>query len=342
MKPQVEAIDLFCGVGGLTHGLRESGIDVVAGLDNDRSCKDAYENNNGGAEFIHADISGYDFRGMKGKYSRDSVKVLAGCAPCQPFSPHLNKYMVKKDSRWGLIDCFLEAVEVLNPDVVPMENVRGLSRQKIFKDFCISLDSQGYEVSHGILSCPDYGIPQRRSRLVLIASKFGKAGLPQKTHTKEEHATVRDAIESPHVEDGGGEDPLGKSINLSEINIRRIKQSKPNGTWRDWDKDLLPDCYKRDSGKTYTCVYGRMDWDDLAPTITTQFFNYGSGRFGHPVEDRALTLREGALLQTFPHDYDFGSKICFVQTGKHIGNAVPPKLAKEIGKAILQHIREAI
>ncbi len=134
---------------------------------------------------------------------------------------------------------------------------------------------------------------------------------------------------------------MHKAKRLSDTNIKRIKQSKPNGTWRDWDKKLLPDCYKKDSGQTYTSVYGRMSWNNVSPTITTQFFNYGSGRFGHPTQNRALTLREGALLQTFPENYDFGEIKSMTAIARHIGNAVPPILGEIIGNTIKQHIEQA-
>jgi DNA (cytosine-5)-methyltransferase 1 len=114
-------------------------------------------------------------------------------------------------------------------------------------------------------------------------------------------------------------------------------KSKPKGTWRDWDPELLPNCYKKDSGATYTSVYGRMSWDNVSPTITTQFFNLGSGRFGHPEQNRALSLREGAIIQTFPKTYDFG-EMSLSTLGRHIGNAVPPKLGEVIGDVIQCHI----
>ncbi len=123
-------------------------------------------------------------------------------------------------------------------------------------------------------------------------------------------------------------------------NLQRIKQSKPNGTWRDWNRKLLPACYKKESGQTYTSVYGRMGWDGVSPTITTQFHNYGSGRFGHPTQNRALSLREGALLQTFPEDYDFGEVKSMTDIARHIGNAVPPVLGEIIGKTIKKHLNE--
>ena len=138
------------------------------------------------------------------------------------------------------------------------------------------------------------------------------------------------------------EDPLHRSQALSEKNLERIQQSEPGGTWRDWDNELVLDCHKKDSGSTYNAVYGRMEWDSAAPTITTQFYGYGSGRFGHPEQDRAISLREGAMLQTFPKDYCFveeeTDEVSFKQIGRFIGNAVPVRIAEVIGESILQHL----
>lgn len=340
---KIEAVDLFCGIGGLTYGMRTVGVDVIAGLDNDASCKYAYEVNNK-AKFIDADISEYDFREMKKLFSKDSVKVLVGCAPCQTFSSNtfkISKDVKQTDKRWTLINYFTEAVRVVQPEVISMENVRGLTKQQVFKDFVKDLEDLGYSVDYKVLYCPDYGIPQNRSRLVLLGSRIGKIEIPQATHAKDDYVTVGEAIRDlPQI--GAGEisttDRLHRAKNLSELNIKRIQQSLPNGTWRDWDKELLPDCYRKPSGATFTSVYGRMGWDNVSPTITTQFFNYGSGRFGHPVQDRALSIREGSLLQTFPANYDFGTDMAISTIGRHIGNAVPPMLGEVVGSTILEHI----
>ena len=341
---KIEAIDLFCGIGGLTYGLRKANIDVLAGLDNDESCEYSYEKNNNNSTFISADISEYDFKEMKRMYSKDSIKVLVGCAPCQPFSTHTQKAKNKNDdSRWNLIDYFIKGIKILNPDVVSMENVRGFTKTDVFQRFIGQLKRMGFEVDYKVVYCADYGIPQSRSRLVLLASRLGEINIPKATHTKVNYVTVKKVIRNlPKIKIGetSRKDVVHKAKNLSVLNLVRIKQSKPKGTWRDWDRKILPKCYKRKSGSTYTAVYGRMSWDCVAPTITTQFFNYGSGRFGHPKQDRALSIREGALLQTFPASYDFGKDISMTRTGRQIGNAVPPRLGYVIGKTIKKHINK--
>jgi len=251
----------------------------------------------------------------------------------------------EQTQKWRLISEFARLAHEISPDIVTMENVPNLAKQKIFKDFVVSLERNGYFVSYSNVYCPDYGIPQTRTRLVLFASRFGKIGLIPKTTEKDKYKTVKETIgELEHICAGqtSQQDPLHRACGLTNINMARIKQSKPSGSWRDWDESLLLPCHKKETGKTYPSVYGRMSWDEPSPTITTQFYNYGTGRFGHPEQNRALSLREGALLQTFPPDYEFidpsNGGISIKRLGIHIGNAVPVKLAEIIGKSIIKHL----
>lgn len=338
---KIEVIDLFSGVGGLTYGLRKSGLSVLAGIDNDKSCAYAYEKNNS-AKFIPADISEFNFEELNKIYSKGSVRVLVGCAPCQPFSSHAFKlHKNASDSRWNLLDHFIRGIKVVRPEIVSMENVRGVTKTNVFKNFVDELKQLGYKVDWRVVYAPNYGVPQNRSRLILLASRLGEISIPEETHTKKSYVTVGDIIrELPKIDAGqiSKLDHLHQAKKLAPVNQKRILQSMPGGSWRDWDKKLLPNCYKKDSGKTYTSVYGRMTWDNVSPTITTQFTSYGSGRFGHPEQNRALSIREGALLQTFPIDYDFGD-FPSAKLSRHIGNAVPPQLGVVIGKQIREHLR---
>jgi len=342
----ISAIDIFCGVGGLTHGLKQSGIKVLAGVDIDESCRYAYEHNNG-ARFIHQDIKELTIGEIQKIYGKSKIKVLVGCAPCQPFSKHTNKNKNRRnDEKWRLLYYFSKLISNVIPDIVSMENVVELSKEKVFSDFLETLRSLGYHVAWEPAYCPDYGIPQTRTRLVLLASRLGKIELIPPTHAPREYLTVRDAIAKLEPI-GGGEcsetDPLHRSSKLSDLNMKRIIQSKPGGSWRDWDKRLISRCHRKTSGSTYGSVYARMRWDKPAPTITTQFYNFGTGRYGHPEQNRALSLKEGALLQTFPESYVFeepGKPTSFKRVGVHIGNAVPVKLGAIIGRSILKHIQE--
>lgn len=344
---KVSAIDLFCGVGGLTHGLIQSGIPVRMGLDLDSSCKFAFEENNQ-ADFIAEDITNIKGDFLKAYWDKEGIKILVGCAPCQPFSSHANKINNEQktsDKKWNLINEYLRIVGEAQPDIISMENVPNLINKEIFRDFVKGLEKLGYYVSYSNVFCPEYGLPQSRKRLVLLGSKFGEININKPTHNKGNYLTVKDVIGGLDKIEAGAtskKDKVHSARKLTPLNLQRIKASKPNGTWLDWHEAIRLDCHKKESGSTYKSVYGRMSWDEPSPTITTQFTNYGTGRFGHPEQNRALSLREGALLQTFPKEYKFiDDKTEFSSTkiGRHIGNAVPVALGKVIGLSILNHIK---
>lgn len=341
------AVDLFCGIGGLTHGLQNSGLQVNAGFDIDGTCKYAYEENNH-AVFIEADVANLPAQTVERFYPNGATRVLVGCAPCQPFSKYTQRYRKAGHSgnKWRLLDSFARLVHELRPEIISMENVPELSTQSVFRDFIRALENEDYHVNWKVVYCPDYGIPQSRKRLVLLASLFGDINLIPPQYGSSTYLTVRNVIGNlPPIEAGEADphDPLHCASRLSEINLARIIQSVPGGTWRDWDERLMLKCHKRGTGSTYPSVYGRMSWDQLAPTITTQFYGYGNGRFGHPEQNRALSIREGAMLQSFPADYKFvepGKKIIKRELGIHIGNAVPVNLGRAIGISIQNHARE--
>ncbi len=279
-------------------------------------------------------------------YHNECIKRLVGCAPCQPFSTHTQKDKSRsEDEKWGLLYSLSKLIREVQAHIVSMENVPEIAENKVFTDFVAELEEQGYYIFWDKIYCPDYGVPQSRKRLVLLASKFGAINVIPPTHTEDEYETVQDIIGNLEVLTAGEvstKDSLHRASRLEDINLKRIKQSKPGGTWKDWDEDIRSPCHKKDSGKSYSGVYARMSLGTLAPTMTTQFYNYGTGRFGHPEQDRALSLREGALLQTFPEDYDFIDPelpFSIKRIGMHIGNAVPVRLGYIIGKSISEHIR---
>lgn len=344
-SPPGSVVDLFCGAGGLSHGFKLEGFEVAAGLDIDDKCRYPFETNND-APFLQEDISSIDSERIQSQFLGGMPRVLVGCAPCQPFSKYSQG---REDGRWQLLEHFSRLICEIGPDIVSMENVPRLCKFKgsaVFNTFVRTLRNNDYFVDWKIAYCPDYGIPQSRSRLVLLASRFSPPGVPETTHDKTDYRTVRHAIGGLREISAGqsdGEDPLHRSSALSPINLRRIRASKPGGNWREWNRDLVTECHKRASGKGYSSVYGRMEWDDPAPTMTTQFFGFGNGRFGHPEQDRALSLREGALIQTFPLGYNFipeGQRIEMKTIGRLIGNAVPVDLARAIARHIRRHIDE--
>lgn len=349
MASKIKVIDLFCGIGGLTHGLLKEGLDVVAGIDNDSKCKFGYEYNNRSI-FLDRDISEVSANDINKLFGskKDTIRVLAGCAPCQPFSK-LNLRKVTKKQLQPL-EKFAQLIEETKPDIVSMENVAGLADMKkypIFQTFISALENNGYKYKYEVVDVSEYGVPQKRRRLVLLASRFGEIELIKRTH-KDNKVTVRDVIRNLEpIKDGeiSVKDPLHRARKLSPINLKRIKATPHNGGNSDsWSDDLVLDCHKKESGKTYSStVYGRMRWDEPAPTMTTQCTGLGNGRYGHPDQDRAITLREAALFQTFPKEYQFvapNQSITTRHVARFIGNAVPVQLGAVIGKSIKRHIKQ--
>lgn len=338
----IAAIDLFCGLGGLTFGLAKGGVRVVAGIDLDQHCRFPYEANNE-AVFIERDIKTVSASQLRALWGKAGHRLLAGCAPCQPFSTYSRKRGSRANGKWDLVADFGRLVVETGPDFVTMENVPQLVDHDIFKCFLKAL--KGYHVWHAVVQCTRYGVPQTRKRLVLLASRLGPIALAPPAPIGN-HPTVRTAIShlNPLVAgEADPHDPIHSACSLSDLNMRRIQASKAGGSWRDWSEDLVAQCHQGKSGETYPSVYGRMEWDAPAPTITTQSFGYGNGRFGHPVQDRAISLREASLLQTFPESYRFlkeGERVRFSVLGRLIGNAVPVRLGEVIAASFRTHLRE--
>jgi DNA (cytosine-5)-methyltransferase 1 len=339
----ITCIDLFCGLGGLTHGLHRGGVNVVAGIDVDPHCKYPYEENNE-AKFVQKEVQHLTGDDLQELWKGKNFSLLAGCAPCQPFSTYSRKGRAnRKDAKWGLVSDFGRLIAEAEPDFVTMENVPQLQDHDVFEEFKESLS--GYHIWHSVVDCTAYGIPQTRKRLVLLASKHGEISLVEPSILgNSKPATVRSAIFGLPVLDAGQADPadgLHCACRLSPLNLKRIRASTPGGTWRDWSPKLRAKCHTKTTGATYPSVYGRMEWDAPAPTITTQCFGFGNGRFGHPEQDRAITLREAAILQTCPRSYKFlgeKSRVCFSVLGRLIGNAVPVRLGEVIAKSFSVHI----
>lgn len=345
-EQDVVCVDLFCGAGGLTHGLVEAGVRVVAGVDFDDACEHPYTANHEGIAFHKRDVAKLAASDVEKWFGDASIRVLAGCAPCQPFSSYSQRYETVGTERWRLLNHFGRLVKEVNPDIVTTENVPTVTRHAVFDRFVATLERQGYEVWYDVIDCAEYGLPQRRRRTVLLASRLGPIKLrePKASQPK----TVEGVLKGlPVIRHGGSADadPLHTSARLSALNLERIKASKPGGSWRDWPKHLVADCHRKNTGRKYPSVYGRMSWDEPAPTLTTQFYGFGSGRFGHPSQARGLSLREGAVLQGFPQDYSFvpeGEPVQFKVLGRLIGNAVPVDLGRVIGESIIEHVKRHV
>lgn len=341
--PALAAVDVFCGAGGLSHGLQAAGIPVVAGVDVDPRCRYPFETNIEGA-FIERDVRDLTAEHLAPLWPDGATRILVGCAPCQPFSPHRRGRDTSAESQWSLLEQFGRLTLAVDADIVTMENVPRVGSTAVFSRFVSVLQEAGYHVSWRSCSGVDYGLAQSRRRLVLLASRLGEIVLHDGHLRGRSPRTVRDEISDlPAIASGAvdPDDPLHRSRNLTEVNLKRIRASIPGGTWETWPRELRAPCHRRRSGATFRNVYARMEWDKPAPTITTLAHNFGTGRFGHPEQDRPISLREAAMLQGFPRDYRFvgpTDSVHFSTIGRLIGNAVPPPLGAAIGQAIIAHL----
>lgn len=332
----MRAVDLFCGAGGLTLGLRRAGWDVAGGVDLDAAAGLTYRRNNPGARFLAADlrcVSGRDVRALAGG-ARGRELLLAGCPPCRPFSKQRRAAAPAPVGEAALLGEFGRLVAELRPRAVLLENVPGLAAGAgagVFREFLRVLRAGGWRGRHAVVNARDWGVPQHRRRCVLLASRGGRAALPAPAPGPP--ATVRSAIERfPPLAAGRGDAsvPNHRAAGLSARNLRRLRATPPDGGGRrDWPPGLGLECHRGARG--FSDVYGRMWWDRPAPTLTSRCNSLSNGRFGHPEQHRAVSLREAAALQSFPDDYEFfGSQS---RVARWIGNAVPVALAEALGAA---------
>jgi DNA (cytosine-5)-methyltransferase 1 len=339
----IKVVDLFAGIGGLTYGMQTAGLNVVAGIDIDETCAYGYEKSNK-TKYIVRDIVDISSEELMSLYGDSEIRVLAGCAPCQPYS-RLNK-SGPNEKKMTPLRKYAALIKETKPHVVSMENVGGLVNVKkypVFAEFLDALSELGYFVDYRVINTADYGVPQGRKRLVLLASRLGPIKIPAPTHA--DHITLRQAISDLPPIKAGEADPrdiLHQARNLSALNLRRIQATpKDGGSQKSWPEELLLECHKKESGKSFGSVYGRMAWDKPASTMTTQCTGIGNGRFGHPEQDRAISLREAARIQTFPDGYVFYDKsktLKVSQISKFIGNAVPVRLGEMLGSTIRTHV----
>ena len=338
----MKAFDFFCGAGGLTRGLLDAGINVIAGFDCDERYRSTYEYNNPGVRFIQADIREMDLKDLmsKGRLRKYNDVLFAGCAPCQSFSPQRKGNGRRHDAT--LLSEFGRLVDVALPGYVLIENVPGIARVRgfsTFRRFLRILEKNRYMYVHGILDAKRYGIPQNRRRLVLLATRYLRPSLPEPKHgtSLRPFRTVRQAISHFPVI-GAGEChpdiPNHVAASVTELNLERLRYTPHDGgDRRSWPKRLRLECHKGNY-KGHTDVYGRMLWDQPAPALTGRCNSISNGRYGHPEQDRAISLREAAAIQSFPDGY------VFFGSNKHvalqIGNAVPVRLAEYLGKHFLK------
>lgn len=355
--PPIRVYDFFSGCGGTSVGFRQAGIEHALAVD---SCPDAigtFKKNFPSASVINEPIEMVDAQRIEAYYGKGvEVKLFCGCAPCQPFTKQKTnaKKEETEDDRRGLLAHFAALVYACLPELVFIENVPGLQKVSvedggIFSAFVDQLKADDYSVDFGVISAKDYGAAQVRRRLVLLASRLGSISLPAPTHgpkRAKSYVTVRDAIaDLPAIEHGTEHPdkrryPNHRAAQLSSLNLERIRHTGANGR-RDWSDSLLPKCYaKKKNGERYnghSDCYTRLAWDEPAPGLTTRCISYSNGRFGHPEQDRAITVREAARLQGFPDMFVFAGSLNSM--ARQIGNAVPVQVAKAFGRHFIKHVR---
>lgn len=343
---QMKAVDFFCGGGGMSYGIQQAGIKVLAGIDYEVSCKDTYEKNIIGAKFINEDVFELKEEALQKELKLqkdDKDLILIGCSPCQ-FWSILNTDKTKSEKSKSLLVEFERFVKFFNPGYVVVENVPGVLRRQQesgLENFINWLESNKYKVHRDVHNTYDYGVPQSRKRFTLIASRVGGNEIfPKKVETKRTVADVLGEKNGFKKIKAGTIDKskfLHTSPSVKPITLRRLKKVKKDGgnrlAFADDPELQLPCFVGKDN--SFKDTFGRLYWNKPANTITTKFYSVSNGRFVHPDENRALSLREGATLQSFPKSYQFfGSSITAI--ARQIGNAVPPEYARQIGLAILE------
>jgi len=338
----LRAVDFFCGAGGMSYGLTQAGIQVLGGVDNDPDCRETYERNVLNAQYIERDISKLTAPELGRRLlieSEDPELVFAGCSPCQ-FWSKIRTDKTKAEKTAFLLKRFQKFIRFYRPGFIVVENVPGLHSNKqesILPRFIEFLDRLNYSWADDVINANHYGVPQNRMRYLLIASLHSKSvslPLPEPN----ENLVVSSFIGVAHGFQNIAAGHLDRTTfqhttsALQPQNLERIRVTPGSGgdrsSWKD-NVSLQIDAYKgRD--QIFRDVYGRMFWNKPAPTITTRFNSFSNGRFGHPEENRAISIREGATLQTFPREFYFhGSS--WTTIARQIGNAVPPELGRRIG-----------
>ena len=348
-RVNIKVYDFFSGCGGASCGFRDAGMELAFALDNDPDAQRTFQNNFPSVPFESKNIRDMPVDRVRSLVDaeRPNPILFCGCAPCQPFTKQNTRLRARKeDDRLPLLSYFAKFVRDCKPDIVFIENVPGLQKfsrsTEPFGGFLGDLKTAGYHFDHEPISLMKYGIPQSRRRLVFLASRHGPINLPPKTNgpeTNRRYETVRSWIEDlPPI--AAGEEhatvPNHRAAALSELNLERIRATPEGGGHRDWPERLRLDCHKKFAG--YSDVYGRMSWNRPASGLTTRCISYSNGRFGHPEQDRAISVREAASLQTFPLDFIFEGNLASMS--RQIGNAVPVRLAKIIGRHVIRHLKE--
>jgi len=336
----LKAIDLFSGCGGLTVGLKSAGFEVAGAIELNSGAAQIYRDNHPEVLLWEKDIQDVSVAAVKRRcrIRVGELDLLAGCPPCQGFSSvrTLNGSRDIVDARNDLIVEFQRFVVGLKPNAVMLENVPGLASDQRLDAFVNCLEALGYSVGYRVLNAADYGVPQRRWRLILLAGLNGVIKFAPQSKVRR---TVRDAISDLPAAGTSGDSAHDQPEKRQE-RIRRLISMIPKdgGSRRDLPPEFELECHRKCDG--FNDVYGRMAWDSVAPTLTTGCFNPSKGRFLHPAENRSITMREAAMLQTFPRDYRFPDSLGRSVLATHIGNALPPEFVARHARAVRRHLEE--
>lgn len=340
------AVDLFAGTGGLSLGLKRAGFSVRAAVELDEDAAKTYRTNHRGTPVLVSDIRKVTSSGIRSAVGDRRIDLLVGCAPCQGFCSLTRKFR-RRDPRNNLLLEMGRLVRGIRPRAVFMENVPGLEGRRVFRDFLRQLRQSGYIPKWRVVQMADYGVPQFRRRLVLLAGRGFSIPFPEPTHSRNPEGRAglkpwvsvrrvlgghRFPVRLARSWDDGGPRRFSWHVvrDIRSETAARLRAARPGGTRLELDEALLPECH-RNGYEGFRNVYGRMSWDRPAPTITSGCTTPCKGRFGHPDRRRTtISVREAALLQTFPEWYSFQTDqidaVC-----EMIGNAVPPEFARIVG-----------
>lgn len=335
------AIDIFCGCGGVTEGLRQTGFEVKAGIELDKKAASCYAENHPQTNLFNLDIRQVDPHEILNLLNGEELNLLAFCPPCQGFSSirRLNRGFAVNDDRNDLILDVIRFIEVLNPHTIMLENVPALIGYESFVDFVRIIEGMAvpYFVDYAVVDLYNYGIPQHRKRLVLVASRLGQIKIAPEVDYR---TTVRDFIgnlESVDKTDDATHRVVAKHTERVIEMISKIP--KNGGSRKDLPEEYILECHKKPN-IGFNDVYGRLRWDDASSTITGGCLNPSKGRFLHPEENRCISAREAALLQTFPLTYIFPDNLTKTTLSLIIGNALPPEFSRLQSENIMKHLNE--
>lgn len=347
-KKRLNAIDLFSGAGGLSLGLKKAGFNVVAGVELSSEMAKTYKANHRKTKLLTKDIKETTGKALLDLTKLKEIDLIAGCPPCQGFSQLTEKYK-KDDPRNGLVLEMARIIEEIEPKMVMMENVPKIATKGkvLLGEFISRLEKMGYIVNKGVLQMADYGVPQSRYRFVLLAGKGFEIPLPKPTHTNKSGSkgglkpwvtlsktikNVKKPVTFSFANENGGPEKFKWHVvrDLKEISLKRLKAIKEGDNRLALPRHLRPKCHKTKKAG-FRNVYGRLSWDRVSGTITSGCASPCMGRFGHPTEDRTISIREAALIQTFPRSYSFKTKF-MDKACALVGNALPPKFAAAAGK----------